>query len=59
MSGSQNTMTSVYGKMNDSKVVDLVCGHGLGVWSWTDRSPMPRRDRKNPWELASAPMVPL
>ena len=29
MSGSQNTMTSVYSKMNDSKVVDLVCGHGL------------------------------
>ena len=29
MSGSQNTMASVYGEMDDSRIPDLVCGHGL------------------------------
>ena len=29
MSSSQNTMTSVYGEVDDNKILDLVCGHGL------------------------------
>ena len=29
MSGSQNTMASIYGKMDDSRIPNLVCGHGL------------------------------
>ena len=27
--GSQNTMASVYGEVDDSRIPDLVCGHGL------------------------------
>ena len=29
MSSSQNTMMSVYGEVDDSRISDLVCGHGL------------------------------
>ena len=29
MSGSQNTMTSIYGEVDDNRISDLVCGHGL------------------------------
>ena len=29
MSGSQNTMASVYGEVDDCKILKLVCSHGL------------------------------
>ena len=29
VSSSQNTMTSVYGEVDDSRISDLVCGYGL------------------------------
>ena len=29
VSSSQNTMASVYGEVDDSRISDLVCGHGL------------------------------
>ena len=29
VSSSQNTMTSVYGEVDDSRISELVCGHGL------------------------------
>ena len=29
VSSSQNTMTSVYGEVDDSRLLDMVCGHGL------------------------------
>ena len=29
VSGSQNTMAFVYGKMDDCRIPNLVCGHGL------------------------------
>ena len=29
VSSSQNTMTSVYGEVDNSRISDLVCGHGL------------------------------
>ena len=29
VSGSQNTMTFVYGEVDNSRISDLVCGHGL------------------------------
>ena len=29
MPGSQNSMVSVYGEVDNSRISDLVCGHGL------------------------------
>ena len=29
VSSSQNTMASIYGEVDDSRIPDLVCGHGL------------------------------
>ena len=29
VSGSQNTMASVYGEVDDNRISNLVCGHGL------------------------------
>ena len=29
VSSSQNTMTSIYGEVDNSRISDLVCGHGL------------------------------
>ena len=29
VSGSQNTMASIYGEVDDSRILDLVCSHGL------------------------------
>ena len=49
VSGTQNTMASVYGEMDDSRIPDLVCGHGLiEVQCYTGIE-------KNPWESSSAP----
>ena len=45
MSGSQNTMASAYGKMDDCRIPDLVYGHGL------IEVQCHAGDRKNPWEL--------
>ena len=43
MSGSQNTMASVYGKMDESRIPDLVCGHGLiEVQCYTGIEKIPR-----------------
>ena len=40
---SQNTMASVYGKMDDSRIADLVCGHGLiKVQCYTGIEKIPR-----------------
>ena len=41
--GSQNTMASIYGKMDDSRIPNLVCGHGLiKVQCYTGIEKIPR-----------------
>ena len=42
VSSSQNTMTSVYGEVDNSRISDLVCGHGLiEVHSYTGIEKIP------------------
>ena len=43
VSSSQNTMASVYGEVDDSRMSDLVCGHGLiKVQCYTGIQKIPR-----------------
>ena len=43
VSSSQNTMASVYGEVDDSRILDLVCSHGLiKVQCYTGIEKIPR-----------------
>ena len=43
VSSSQNTMASIYGKVDDSRILDLVCGNGLiKVQCYTGIEKIPR-----------------